>query len=952
MEGLTRRSEADAKQGAGEAPDRVSGRHGGCKAMIFRAAYSEKFVGRREELAFLLDELDAVRAGRLRFVTVEGEAGIGKSRLIAELQARARGAVMTAIGACEERVDFPYLPFGALLGAFDRRLRASSRWSNLEGAGEAKYAFFENIAATLARESTRRPLLCIIEDLHWADAGTIELTSHLVRHLHAAPILFVMTFRSGEPSSDARLAGLRSVAARARASTVALRGLARNEMRQLLQQMLAARDAFAPHETLAQIEEHAEGNPLFAEELLGAALDGGGLHVSSDVPVSVQAILAERLSSIDADDRELLIRAANLGRTFSLGLLATVVERSLVDVTAATQRAVRAGLLVLVDPAPEAYGFRHALIRHALAERLVFALAAPLHVRIATALEASVDGAASHAELAYHWAAARVAERARTHYERAAQAAAQVHAFRDAIRFYGEALHWQYPPGAERARLYEGLGRLLYIEGCGDAARTRFTQCREEHIALGDEVAGARASLLLADQCWVDADTTRGLHTAREAAQAFERHGEKRGLAEALLAQARFAITLGDAVAATAHLRRANRLQRTFSAAARADYHEIRGDINGARGDASEALDDCARATTLAARTGDAELIAQTENNHALVACDLGELVVASRHHERALHEAQRTAMAWRVAYCSLNFARTLTLAGDLRAARGHVRTALETGVDTATFKTKAASVGIPLALLLNDRPMLESCADERALEAAWRSGELQRIASVSAAFVELRFMQGAREEACSLLVRALRGVTRLHRGCSLLVTVARYGSSEHVALAQTLLAASSGRPRVRRAHALLLAAASHRDHLPSNYRRFAALAARQYESLGWTLYRAYALEIAGHTVEAAALRADMGGAADIPAAVDAPQPKSASSGRIISERQHQIAELVALGATNREIALRLHISENTVEHHVSNIFSRLGLRSRAQLSAYIVAGREAVSATPAALGV
>lgn len=95
-----------------------------------------------------------------------------------------------------------------------------------------------------------------------------------------------------------------------------------------------------------------------------------------------------------------------------------------------------------------------------------------------------------------------------------------------------------------------------------------------------------------------------------------------------------------------------------------------------------------------------------------------------------------------------------------------------------------------------------------------------------------------------------------------------------------------------------------------------------------------------------------MGSPADTPAATGAPPAKSASSGRIISERQHQIAELVALGATNREIALRLHISENTVEHHVSNIFSRLGLRSRAQLSAYVVAGREAANATPAALGV
>ncbi len=905
--------------------------------MIFRAAYSEKFVGRRQELAFLLDELAAARNGRLRFVAVEGDAGIGKSRLVAELRATAPPDVTMAVGACEEHVDLPYLPFGALLGTFDRRLRASARWSQREHVGEAKYAFFESITATLGREAARRPLLCVIEDLHWADAGTLELTSHVVRHLHAAPILFVMTSRSGEPSSDARLARLRSVAARAKASTVALRGLARNEMRQLLQQMLVARTAIVPHETLAHIEEYAEGNPLFAEELLGAALDGRKLSVGGDVPISVQAILAERLTAIDARDRELLIRAANLGRTFSLDFLATVVDRSLGDVTAATQRAVRAGLLILSDTAPHTYGFRHALIRHALADRLIFALAAPLHVRIATALEASCDGAASHAELAYHWAAARVADRARHHYERAAKAAAGVHAFRDAIRYYGQALQWQYPAGAGRAKVYEELGRLLYIEGCGDAARSRLEQCRDEHVALGDEVASARAALLLADQCWVDADTASGLRIAGEAAQGFERHGEKRWLGVALLAQARFAITLGDAAMATSFLRRAHRLGQTSSAAG-ADYHEVRGDVYGALGKTSEALDHCARAATLAAHLGDPELVAQTENNHALVASDLGELTTAMQHHERALEEAQRTAMAWRVAYCSLNFARSLTLAGELHAACRHVRMALETGVDTATFKTKAASVGIPLALLLNDRAMLAACADDGALKAAWRSQELQRIAAVSAAFVELRFAQGARDEAHALLERALRGVARLHRGRALLVTVARYGSSEHIALAQTLLAASTARPRVRRADALLLAAASRRRRLPHDYERPALLAAHHYRALRCPLYEAYALEIAGRDADAAKLYAAMGCPVEASIAQTPVKLQTDGTPGVLSERQRQIAQLIARGATNREIALRLHISENTVEHHVSNIFSRLGLRSRAQLGAYVAA--------------
>ena len=120
---------------------------------------------------------------------------------------------------------------------------------------------------------------------------------------------------------------------------------------------------------------------------------------------------------------------------------------------------------------------------------------------------------------------------------------------------------------------------------------------------------------------------------------------------------------------------------------------------------------------------------------------------------------------------------------------------------------------------------------------------------------------------------------------------------------------------------------------------RRARLAERHFAALGWLPHRALALEAGGDARGARALYAAMG-AAERYAARDAAPRSGDDRLRALSERQRQIAELVALGATNRGIAGPLHISEHTVEHHVSNVFARLGVRSRAQLTALVVGSR------------
>jgi DNA-binding CsgD family transcriptional regulator len=248
---------------------------------------------------------------------------------------------------------------------------------------------------------------------------------------------------------------------------------------------------------------------------------------------------------------------------------------------------------------------------------------------------------------------------------------------------------------------------------------------------------------------------------------------------------------------------------------------------------------------------------------------------------------------------------------------------AIETGVTTATFKTKAASVGIPLALLLNDRALLDACANDATLDLARKSGEMQRIASVSAAFAQLRVAQGSRDEARAILRRAVRSIAHAHRAWDLFIAIARFGDPSDAVFARALLEGAVGRPVVKRAYRLLFDAFLAEEGMPHRT-RLARLAAREFERMGNVLYAAHCAEAAGEAGQSWRTLQSIGAVQPVPEHGGTPA---------LTPRQQQIAELVARGETNRSIARLLNVSEHTVEHHVSAIFERLGLHSRAQLA-------------------
>lgn len=900
--------------------------------MLSTAALAgDGFVGRHDELAFLREALTLVRDSGARFVPVEGEAGIGKSRLIEEFAASIAREALVARGDCSEQVRDPYGPFWPIFDRLGvRGLHRPVDAGRQRPNAVEKAAFFDAALRALERAALRKPLVAVVEDLQWADSATLELLKHLVAHLSGARVLLVAALRIDD-ALNPPLTAFRHFTARRRVAGVRLRGLHRNEIRAIVARHSGG-VSMAPA-TVARIEALAEGNPLFAEELARIAAETGGVNLATHAPLSLQTTLGERTIRLDAHERAVLVRAAILGQRFDAAMLAVILEESLESVLRAVQRAVEAGILVEVQPSPHAFAFRHAMFRQAFADRMIVGLAAPLHARIARELETRDDSDRHVAELAYHWSEARDAARARHYSERAAEAAWNLYAYRDAIGFYGTALRWDYPPGAARAALYERIGTLLSIEGCGEEPAEWFEKSRAEYAAVGDSEGASRALLRLADQYWVDARTSESFAAATRAAALAGGIERPAVFAEAELTLARYAITLGDPALAHAHLAAAATMSVHFEAALRACFHEIRAEARAASGHTQSALRDCRRAAALARETQSGELVAQIENNYALVAFDLGELDLAIERHAIALEESRRTAMSWRVAYSALNYANTLTLTGDLERARALVREALESGVTTATFKTKAAAVGIPLALLLNDRRLLDACADEEAMGLATRSAEPQRIASVSAAFAELRLAQGAPSEAQALLDAALAAMPKPHRCTSLALQA---GLSEHARTrdsAARLLGRASLRPRIRRACALLLSLpAAHAT--AERRRRAASAAAKACDLVGWRVRHARALEAAGFPAQARAHYERMGDVRDAARSDD--EGRAETAGPALSPRQMEVARLVADGATNRAIAERLHISEHTVEHHLSTIFARLGLHSRSALAAHV----------------
>jgi DNA-binding CsgD family transcriptional regulator len=364
------------------------------------------FVGRQDELG----RLQAL-VGRGAVVLVAGEAGIGKSALLRALE-RAAGQV----GACVLTGAAYDGAFTPTLGPWREALEGLPAADAPLGAGELRHHLFDAVTRRLAEVAGTRPLVILIDDLHWADPDSLDLFAYVARFCGRRRQLLVGSYRDPEPEVTAShpFTGLlASVLRRDDCLHLALRALPLEDASSLLGQLAGAP---VPQGLLRALLDESAGNPFYLVELFRHLLEenklvrrDGAFFLDASVealgiPTGVRAVLGRRLERLSPDARLALARAAAFTGSFTLALLAHGSDVPEERLLAALEEGRGAGLLAA---SPDGrWRFAHAIVRRALVDPLGPERRARLHRAAAEAVRA-VDPAAS-AELAALYYASRL----------------------------------------------------------------------------------------------------------------------------------------------------------------------------------------------------------------------------------------------------------------------------------------------------------------------------------------------------------------------------------------------------------------------------------------------------------------------------------------------------------------------------------------------------------------
>ncbi len=491
---------------------------------FFATRSGAAFVGRRSELERLRGYLERAIEGSRQLVLLEGEPGIGKTRLALQfMEACEAGDALALYGRCDAETLVPYQPFvEALRGYLARAPEQVAHWSTQYGAelgrvipevaatgepaggeDEERYRLFEAVSEVLNDIARSRPVLLVLDDLHWADKPTLLMLRQLVRAAGESPLLIVATIRDTE-----RPAPLVDMLVQLRREhffeRIELSGLDESDSSALI-------GGFGPQGIPAHVNralwEETRGNPFFLEEMirhLGSATltpDSNGWPL--ELPEGIREVIGRRLATLSERASTVLTTAAVMGREFRVEVLEAVGTLDEDELDEVIEESVDAHVIAEV---PGTYGrcsFTHALIRQTLYDGLTATRRARLHLRVGEALERIETGKADAplAELAYHFSLAppaRGAPKAVEYAERAAGSAAAALAYEEAARLYEVALRAleQAPGDAER--------RCRLLLGCGDAqnkagdtrdARATFREAAEVARALGSARLLAQAAL-------------------------------------------------------------------------------------------------------------------------------------------------------------------------------------------------------------------------------------------------------------------------------------------------------------------------------------------------------------------------------------------------------------------------------------------------------------------------
>ncbi|GAA1800723.1 LuxR family transcriptional regulator [Agromyces neolithicus] len=443
-------------------------------------------IGRDADLAWLNQRLDEVRAGAPFTVIVGGEAGIGKTRLIREFQAGLPDDVRLLAGQCVDlgSVAAPYAPVktavrtliseeGAervleavgpgrvALVALLPELAASDPVTALSAtppvgpqssSGVATGQLHEAIAVLLETFSRARPIVFVIEDLHWVDAATLALLRFLTRALGSSRVLTVLTYRTEDVTRGHPVRDFLSEAERDRwVERRELGRLTKAQVRKLAKSLIV--DEAPSNSALETVFRRSDGVPFFVEELVGI----DGCRDEGFVPDTLRELLLARYERLPEPAQELLRLISTGGVRVSHALLSEVYTGAADELDAAARQCVLYGVLTIEG---DDYAFRHALVREAVLSDLLPGERARFHARYAAAYEQAAAAGTRRlaAEISYHWLGAHDAARAFPATMQAMREARAAAAYATAAQLGERALSlWDVVPDPVSAA---GMGKL------------------------------------------------------------------------------------------------------------------------------------------------------------------------------------------------------------------------------------------------------------------------------------------------------------------------------------------------------------------------------------------------------------------------------------------------------------------------------------------------------------
>jgi DNA-binding CsgD family transcriptional regulator len=648
-----------------------------------RPFISPVVVGREREAATLHSLIDLARQGRGHVLLLSGEAGIGKSRLLAEGKKLASEQGFHILqGACfpTDR-STPYAPLLDLLfSPYAQRTqdRLSLSTANpdplvrelgrffpglLDGnPGESplrdvepeqeKRRLFVALSHFLTGLAAKQPLLLAVEDLHWSDESSLDFLHYLARRCAHHPLLLVLTYRNDEIHPPLRH-WLAQLDHERLAQEIVLNPLSRDDVKVMLQAILGGEQA-VPDPTLDTLYALTEGNPFFLEEILKSLslaeitipADEMEAHRPSEhlqIPRSVLDAVHTRLEQLSPAARHALMLAAVAGRRFDFALLQRITQQPEEALLALIKELIQAQLVV--EESEEQFAFRHALTRQAIYTQLLLRERKALHRTIAETSEdlfsAVLD--AHLAELAYHYYEGDVWEKALLYARRAGERSLAMHAPRAAVEQFTRALKATHAlQAAPLAELYRLRGQAYETLGEFEHARSDYLRAlNAAHEANQGEMQWQ--AVIALGFLWAERDYERSGSYFRQALQLAQQLGDKMLQAHSLNRLGNWFVNTGQiAEGLAAHQQALDVFQRQQDQAGVAQTHDLLGMTLAWSGDFVKGVQHHAQAIALFRALGDHRGLISTLPNFSISTspANAETVFVASRQADEAEGDA------------------------------------------------------------------------------------------------------------------------------------------------------------------------------------------------------------------------------------------------------------------------------------------------------------------------